>query len=176
MSTHAHVSSLEALESFRANLVTYLAAARPTVDDMTSEITATRIWLEQDRLLHWGRELKRRQRILVDAEALLFSARMAHLKKDTQAEMNAVRRAKQSVEEAEDRLRKIKKWLREFDSRISPLGRQLDSLRSLLTLDMSRATAALDQTIQFLADYSGVSSAPATPRSGEPPTPSEKPA
>ena len=172
MSTHAHVSSLEALESFRANLVTYLAAARPTVDDMTSEITATRIWLEQDRLLHWGRELKRRQRILVDAEALLFSARMAHLKKDTQAEMNAVRRAKQSVEEAEDRLRKIKKWLREFDSRISPLGRQLDSL---LTLDMSRATAALDQTIQFLADYSGVSSAPATPRSGEP-TPSEKPA
>ncbi len=167
MSTHAHVSSLEALESFRANLVTYLASARPTVDDMTAEITATRIWLEQDRSVHWNRELKRRQRILVDAEALLFSARMAHLTKDTQAEMNAVRRAKQAVEEAEERLRKIKKWSREFDSRISPLGRQLDSLRSLLTLDMSRATVALDQTIQFLVDYSGTSSTPKPPPPAE---------
>ena len=37
MAQKAHVTSLEALETFRANLVVYLSQARPALDEVSSD-------------------------------------------------------------------------------------------------------------------------------------------
>src|SRR4029077_8838531 len=100
MSERAQVTSVEAIESFRASLLTYLASARPTLDEMGAEVMRARQWLEEDRQRHWEREVQRRGRLLQDAEAALFSARMSGLREATQAEIAAVRRAKLAQEEA----------------------------------------------------------------------------
>jgi len=49
MSGQAQVTSVEAIESFRAELVVYLAHMKPVLDEVTSEVLHTRSWLEDDR-------------------------------------------------------------------------------------------------------------------------------
>ena len=172
MAERAQVTSVDALESFRASLLTYLAAARPTLDEMSAEVARTRTWLEEDRMRHWEREVLRRGRLLHDAEAALFSAKMSHLREVSHAEVAAVRHAKLDLEAAQDRLRRVKKWCREFDSRIAPLGHQLDSLRNLFTVALPRAAVELGQTIELLADYAGHSPAASAPPAAAPNLPS----
>ena len=64
MAAHARVGSIEAIDAFRASLITYLETARPTLDEISAEVMRTRIWLEQDRFRFWERELERRRRLL----------------------------------------------------------------------------------------------------------------
>ncbi|HAB16677.1 MAG TPA: hypothetical protein PLX89_15560 [Verrucomicrobiota bacterium] len=155
MSERAQVSSIEAIESFRASLLTYLDAARPTLDEISGEVMRVRSWLDEDRLRFWEREVQRRNRLLREAQDALLSARMSHLREATDAEIVAVRKAKAALEEATERLRRVTKWCRDFDSRIAPLARQLDSLRNIFALEMPRAAASLTRTLDLLAEYAG---------------------
>lgn len=155
MSDRAQITSTEAIDSFRASLVTYLESARPTLDEISSEVMRVRLWLEEDRLRFWERETHRRHRLLREAEDALRSAKMSQLREVTDAEVMAVRKAKAAFEEASERLRRVNRWRREFDSRIAPLAHQLDSLRNIFTLEMPRAVASLTNTLELLADYTG---------------------
>ena len=49
MSGPAKVSSIEALEAFRADLIRYVEKARVALEDAESEVRRTRSWLEADR-------------------------------------------------------------------------------------------------------------------------------
>lgn len=175
MADHAHITSVETLEAFRASLLAYVAAAGSTLDEVGAEVMRTRIWLGEDRRRHWEREVVARRRRLQEAEAALFSARMSTLREVTHAEMAAVRRARVEVEEATVRLGRVKKWGREFDSRIGTLGRQLDSLRTVFSAEMPRAAASLNRTLELLSEYSGSPSPTAAPveRTASPIVPGE---
>ena len=48
MPERAHVTSLEALESFRASLILYVSKARPTLEEVSADVVRTRLWLEND--------------------------------------------------------------------------------------------------------------------------------
>ena len=62
MPDRAHVTSVEALESFRANLIVYLSKARPTLDEVSSDVQRIQGWLENEQRTHWENELRRRGR------------------------------------------------------------------------------------------------------------------
>jgi hypothetical protein len=156
MAPHAHVSSVEAIEAFRASLIVYLSQARPVLEEVGSEVLRTRFWLEHEARAHWEREIRRRTERLHEAEQALFGARLSGLREAPSAEQLAVRRAKVAVEQAEDRLKNVKRWCREFDSRIDPLARELDPARNLLAIDMPRAVAHLARMVQTLGDYAGL--------------------
>jgi hypothetical protein len=156
MADRANVTSVEAIELFRANLITYLTKARPVLEDGCDEVFRTRQWLQQDRRVHWENQLKRRRKILEEAEQALFSARMGNLREATSAEAAAVTRAKRALDEAEQKLRLVKRWTMEFDNRVQPLVKELEGLRSLLTNDMPKAAAHLAQIVKMLDAYAGV--------------------
>lgn len=170
MPNPAHITSIGAIESFRAGLVTYLETARPTLDEISGDVMRTRLWLEQDRLSHWKRELQRRHQVLHEAEDALRSARMSQFREATDAEVSAVRKAKAAFEAAQDRLRQVQRWCRDFDSRITPLAHQLEALRTVMAMDMPRAVSSLTRTLEILADYAG-----ASPSAGMPPPDSPSP-
>ncbi|MBL9176109.1 MAG: hypothetical protein JNL10_21380 [Verrucomicrobiales bacterium] len=169
MASPARVQSIEAIDAFRASLVTYLETARPTLDDIGAEVMRTRIWLEQDRLRYWERELERRRRLLDEAEDALRSARMSQFREATDAEAMAVRKARAAFEAADVRLRQVRRWCRDFDSRISPLAHQLESLRTMLTTDLPRAVASLTRRLDILTDYAGTALSPSDPPPEAPP-------
>jgi hypothetical protein len=181
MPDRAHVGSLDALEAFRANLIVYLSKARPALEEVTGEMTRMRIWLQQEQRMHWEKEWRRRVKELESAQQALFSARLSGLSEPTDTEQMAVRRARKALDDTEEKLRRVKKWSREFDHTVEPLTRQLDHLLNLLGTQVPEATAYLAQVLKTLSDYAGLapsaasSNAPLATESPATPKPSDSP-
>jgi hypothetical protein len=161
MADHAHVTSVEALESFRANLIVYLSKARPALEDVAADVQRMRSWLENDRRVLWERELRVRARKLEEAQATLFSARLSTFHEAGSLEQMMVHRAKHALDEADAKLRTVKQWNRVFDNRVDPLVKQMEKLHTVLTNDMVLAVAYLTQALNTLDKYSGTVPPPA---------------
>src|SRR5215472_12012216 len=97
MPQKAHVTSLDALETFRSDLIVYLSQARPALDEISAEVVRTRTWLENDQRLFWENQMRRRVKELEQAQQALFSARIGVLRKETVMEQMLVHRAKEAV-------------------------------------------------------------------------------
>ena len=69
MPERAHVTSVDALEAFRANLIVYLSKARPTLEEVSADVQRTRGWLEGEQRTYWESELRRRSQALQEAQA-----------------------------------------------------------------------------------------------------------
>ena len=165
----AHVTSTEAIESFRTHLINYLAKTRPVLEDACDEVVRTRVWLQQDRRFHWENQFRKRTRDLENANQALYSARLANLREPTMAEQNAVLRARRALTEAEEKLRKIKRWTIEFDHLAGPMVKQLEQMRTMLSNDMPKAVILLAQVLKTLDAYANVvpTNAAATMPAGE---------
>ena len=156
MPERAHVTSVDALESFRASLIVYLTKARSTLEEVSTDVQRMRSWLENNQRMYWENELRRRSRDLQEAQQALFSSRLSQLREASAAEQMAVQRAKRALDEAEGRLRVVKQWNRVFDNRVDPLVKQMEKLHTVLAHDMVQAVAFLTQVIRTLDAYAEV--------------------
>ena len=154
MSIQAKVTSIEALETFRANLIVFLSRSRRAIDEVGDEVRRTRVWLQIDCRMHWEHEIRRRTKILNQAEQELMSTRLTGHEQAMLLRQAAVHRAERAVREAEDKLRCVKKWIREYDSAAEPALKRLESVRSYLDLDMPKAVAYLQNAQLALEAYS----------------------
>ena len=173
MPERAKVSSIEALESFRTSLILYLEKATGALDEVNDDFLRTRLWLQNDRRIHWEREIRRRARELGERQQELFSARLAGLKEATQVQEMAVARAKRALNEAEARLNLVKQWNRQYESRVRPLAKDVDRLRDVLAGHMGKAVAYLTQvtrTLDAYADLAPPDTSAVAVSSGEPNT------
>ncbi len=153
MSSQARVTSVDALAAFMAQLVNYRDNARSTVEEISGDVLRLRQWLQMDQRIHWEGQIRRRTRLLEEAQQRLYSAELASLREPTVEERMAVRKAKAALEEAQESLLRVKRWQRDFDSRIEPEVRKLNSLHTFLSKDASEAIASLDAMIKALEDY-----------------------
>ena len=156
MADQARITSVDALESFRASLVVYLSKASPALEEISDVINRTRAWLQDDQRMHWEGQVRQRRKALEQAQAALHSARMSTLRDSITTEQMAVNRAKRLLEEAEEKLRRVKQWNREFDNVVGPSLRKLESLRAILTNDMPQAVAYLAHVVKTLDAYTGI--------------------
>src|SRR5579871_3833538 len=154
MPVRANVTSVEAIKAFRSNLIVYVSKARPALEEVSAEVLRVRLWLEDTQRPYWEAQIKKRNKVLEEAQQALFSARLGNLSEPTSAEAAAVSRAKRSVAEAEDKLRRTKLWTRDYDNRVEPLAKQLEKLHNILSIDMAKAVASLTETANTLDAYS----------------------
>ena len=152
----AHVSSVDAIALFRAALLVYVSKARPVLEDACDEVSRTRQWLQTSQRVHWENEVRKRARILENAQQALLSANIANLREPGMAEKNAVMRAKRALTEAEDKLKRVKRWNMDFDQHVAPLVKQLEQLRTTLANDMPKAAVHLSQVVKTLDAYANV--------------------
>ena len=156
MAEQAKVSSVEAIDRFRSALVLYIAKAKALLESAADDATRTRNWVDMDRLPYWQQQARLRKLKLEDAQHELFSAEMANLREPTTAERAAVRQARQSLREAEEKLRTVIRWRRAFDNEVQPLLKQLEQFRTLLANDLPMAVQFLDQAVRTLESYAGI--------------------
>src|SRR5262245_10159320 len=128
MPERAHVTSVDAIEAFRSSLILYISKARPALEEITSEVLRTRLWLETEQRSYWENQLKRRKREWDEAQAALFSSRLSNLRDESAAEIQAVQRRKRAYQEAETKLRILKQWNRDFEGRAIPLVKQMEKM------------------------------------------------
>jgi len=165
MPDRARVTSLEAIESFRAKLIIYREKAGRVLDQISDEVIRTRLWLENDRIAHWQNEIKRRTRELEQRRQELFSAQLSGLREASYVQQQAVVKAKQALRDVEERLQMVKQWSRQFDQRVEPLARHVDKLRHTLGNDLGLAAAWLAELLKSLSAYAELSHATTTPPS-----------
>ncbi|MDB6137786.1 MAG: hypothetical protein JWO94_858 [Verrucomicrobiaceae bacterium] len=153
MAQQARVTSLDQLESFRASLIIFMGKAHRALDQVADEVKRTRHWLQHDQRVVWETQVKRRQKILDQAGQELISARYSEFRESLAVQQMAVRKAKAAVQEAEEKLQRIKTWSRNYDHETDPRVRKLESLRHFLEVDVPKAIAYLSQTQRTLEDY-----------------------
>ena len=156
MPDQAQVTSVEAIEAFRAQLVVYLAQMRPVLEEITSEVVRTRSWLEDDRRPYWQQQMRVRTRRLDDAKQELFTVSLAKNGEAGSFQQLAVQRAQRELRAVEEKLVVVKNWDRNLENRTSPLVKQMEQLHGFLTVEMEQAVAYLDQAIRALDAYRSV--------------------
>jgi hypothetical protein len=175
MPQRAHISSVDALQAFRTNLLVYLSKARPALEEAGGEVLRVRLWLENERRPFWARQLMLRNRKLEDAESALFISKLSKIGKPSAAEQASVQKARAAVAEAEEKMRGIKRWDRDYEKTTGPLLKQLEKLDTLLSMDVPKAVAYLNEAIDTLQKYASLA-APTGSAAGAPPSGLETPA
>lgn len=179
MPDRAKVTSLEALEAFRARLIVYREKAGRVLDEVSDDVTRTRLWLETDRPAYWQNHLRRLSRDLEQAQQELFSAQLSGLRDASINQQVAVQKLRRAIRAGEDKAKTVKQWQRQFDTRIEMPARQAEKLRHFLEHDLSKAVAFLNEVIKSLAAYAeltpgNVRTAPPTPAAESPAPPEGK--
>ena len=162
MSLQAKVTSVEALDTFRASLIIFQGKARRALDDATDQLRRTRMWLQHEQRTRWENELKKRARTLEQAEQELMSAKLSSLRDNITFQQNAVRKAKVAVAEAEEKLRHIKKWNQNFDAIADPMAKRLEGLRQFLDFNLPKGITFLVQAARTLDAYAETHELPQT--------------
>lgn len=179
MPERAHVTSLEALDAFRARLIIYREKAGRVLDEVAEEVLRTRVWLQSDRITFWEGQIRRKQKELEMRQQELFSAQISGMRDASFVQQQAVHKARRALQESEEKLRLVKLWNRQYDQRVEPLGKQVEKLRHNLTHDLAQGVAYLDQAIRTLAEYSEISvsgaAPPPPPATDATPVPSDAP-
>lgn len=165
MPDRAKVSSLEALEDFRARLIVYRDKAARVLDEVGDEVTRSRLWLENDRPAYWQSQIRQRTRELEQAQQELFSAQLSGLREASYAQQSAVQKCRRAIRDAEERVKRVKHWQRHFDQHVETPARQVEKLRHTLSVDLGQAIAWLAEATKTLTAYAELSPAgsPAAP-------------
>lgn len=167
MAQPAHVSSIGAIEDFRARLLVFLSQAKPVLEDACDEVARTRQWLQHERSGYWENQVRRRSRVMEEAQAALFSAKLSNLREARTAEQMAVVKARASLNEAQEKLVRVRKWNRDFDHQVQPLLKELEQLRTMIGGDLPKAAAHLAQVIKGLDAYMAVAGVDSSEMGGE---------
>ena len=153
MSDQVKISSIDALEAFRADLIQYIAKARVALEDMEGDVRRTQTWLDTDRVQHWGGQIKFWMKKLDQAEQELYSANLTNPQASNAFQKMAVLKAKRNLEEAEAKMRLVKHWRQTFENRATPLLRQLDPMFYLVGQQLPKGVYSLGEAIKALQAY-----------------------
>lgn len=153
MSDQVNISSIDALEAFRADLIQYISKARVALEDMEGDVRRTRTWLDTDRVQHWGGQVKLWTKNLHQAEQELYSANLTSPQASNAFQKMAVLKARRKLEEAEGKMLVLKKWRQTFENRATPLLRQLDPMFYLVGQHLPKGVFALGESIKALQAY-----------------------
>ncbi|MEI6176752.1 MAG: hypothetical protein WCS43_07665 [Verrucomicrobiota bacterium] len=153
MSEQAKVSSIDALEAFRSDLIQYMEKARVALEDAEGEVRRKRTWLDVDRAGYWTRQLKQRTHRLDQAEAELYNVNLTSPRDSHTVQKMAVARAQRDIHEAEEKLRKLKHWRQTFDNRVTPLLRQMDPMLFIVGQHLPKGVHTLTEMIRTLQTY-----------------------
>jgi hypothetical protein len=160
MTSQAKITDVEAIELFRAALILFASHARPALEEISGEIVRTRLWLQNDQRYFWENQKRAREKKMEQAQQELFSARLSEFQETTSLLQMAVHRARRGVEEAEQKLKRLKKWDGDLENRAAPLLQEIEQLHGFLTADIPRAVALLAQIVKTLDAYAGVARQP----------------
>ncbi len=157
MSEGARVESVEALGVFRVALIKFAEAANAALGDAESEVQRAGMWLENEQLMHWQSQIRKRTEVVSRAKEAL---RMKKFFKDASGskgsyvdEEKALARATILLQEAEQKLVATKAWARKLEKEASVFKGAVQRMSTYVLADVPVATAKLDRMTAALQAY-----------------------
>ena len=165
MSDQVKISSIDALEAFRADLIQYVEKARVALEDAEGEVRRTRTWLDMDRIQHWAGRCKQRTKQLEQAEAELYNATLT-----SPQESHAFQKMARAQGPAQtgggrgENARASNNGGRPSKTAPRPLLRQLDPMFFLVGQQLPKGIHSLGEAIKALQAYAEKAPAANPPR------------
>ncbi len=156
MSQKAHVTSIETLDQIRVALLIFMEKAMLVLDEVSEEVKRTRIWLQSEQGPLIDRTRKRRLKELEMLQQELYTARMSSMHRTKTGYQQRVNKKRKEIRDLEDTMRRLKGWIRNFDSRVEPVAKKVDKLRSIIDHDLARGVNFLAQSVKNLEAYAEV--------------------
>lgn len=153
MDSQARITDTDALENLRSALIVFQARAKRSVDEVIDEVRRTKRWLEQEKREFWENQIRIRSRKLEQAEQELFNAKLSAWRDSIAREKAMVVKMRALVTEAEEKLRAVKHWDRNYESMVEPLSKGLTSLREFLEQDLPNGIWQITNSIKALDAY-----------------------
>lgn len=165
--SRAHITSIEALERFRATLADFAGDARNALCAVDGDIRRMEGWL-QEQGKHWQREIRKRQedvnRAKIELAARKYQNRDGHGRGSTEPEI-ALKKALVRLEEAETKLANCKRWAPELQRAVHEYHGPARMLSGVLDTEVVNALALLANKLAALEAYLNIAppSAPSVP-------------
>ena|SRR5215469_11690872 len=161
MGPSARVGSIEKLQALHAALARFGVEAQAALDAGRSEVRRALDGLHA-ALKHWQVEVQRRQEDVNRARADLSHAQALRRGEGTRAgtveQEIALQKARQRLQEAEEKVRLTRRWLNVLPDALAELETPSRQLAGMLEADLRQALALLDGRIAALVAYAELSS------------------
>lgn len=159
MNSPARVTSIEALDRFRAAMEIFDADARAALAALQLEVRRVLEWIEHDRTSYWPRELRKSFDRVTQARNDLERCLLRSADGTTRScydEKKALERAKRRVRTCEEKIQQVKYWRRQLRHDAEEFTAQLTKLETYLDVDWARAVAALKRMVRSLENYAEI--------------------
>jgi hypothetical protein len=172
MSQSAQVQSIDALKAFREALCTFGVDAQAALCSAESEIRRVLDFLHAQQQ-YWQHQVREREEEVTRAKTVLIQRRWGHTEGKgpgtTEAEM-ALRKAKYRLQEAEEKVQAVRRWLQQLPQPLLEYEGHARQLSGWLESDLRQGLAVLDQKLDALDAYVHLGAGPA-PGAAPPATP-----
>lgn len=165
MAQGAKVISVDAIREFRAALASFCTEAMLALGEGQSDVQRTIGWITGDQHAHWQREHKKRMAKVAQAKSDLFRAQIQ--KPSTVTERKALDVAERRVEEAEQKIRMVKKWGTQLERDMLLFKGQCQQMSRVVEAEIPATIAWIDRMIVSIEAYLAVGSPGSDP--GPPP-------
>jgi chromosome segregation ATPase len=167
MSRHsARVHSIDAIKRFKAGLIEFVDLARLSLTEAQTDVQRTIHWLQHDQILYWNGEVRRRTELVSRAKSELYRAKMASADNASRCveERNALKKAERRLEEAGEKIKAIRHWVRQLEREMHQFRGQTQHLANALEQDVPISLAKLDKMVGSLEDYIKIAPPSTEPR------------
>ena len=155
MSQFARVTSLDALRNFKAAIAEFAEQAGQALSEAQSDVQRTVWWIQHDQPAHWQREIKKRTEKLNLAKTELFRKQLESNDTRTSAvvERKAVAKAQAALDEADEKLRRVKKWAIALEREFMLFKAGCSQVSTAIAGDLPAAMGRMDKMIDSLEAY-----------------------
>src|SRR5438105_1149889 len=163
MSTQARVGSVEQLRIFRGALVKFAEMAMVSLGDAEGEMARVLVWLETEANTYWSGQIRKRHEAVEKAkdavrQKKLFKSPTGSTQSAVEEE-KALRMAQKRLEEAEEKLKNVKRYTPRLQKEISIYKGGVQRLATTVSSDVPMAIGRLDRMVAAVEAYAALSMA-----------------
>ncbi len=156
MSQSANVKSIQVIRDFKVALANFSDDARNALSSTEMEVRRVRNWLTRDQLTYWQAQIKRRNEELSIARTELHRRRLSQQGSDAVSDTDqkeAMRLAQRRLQEAEQKLATVKRWIPILEHAISEYHAASQPLGDRLSGNLVASLALLERMANMLDQY-----------------------
>ena len=167
----ARVDSIDALRALRAALAQFVDEIGSALAEASTEIQRMGMWLRQEQQGHWKLQGRKRAELLSRAKLALMQKQQMRSPSGAVPscvdEKKALTKAKRLHEEALEKMRNVRRWMRDLDDEAFDFKGQMQGVRQAIEVEVPRAMAALERMTQALQDYADLKPLMTDPQAGD---------
>jgi hypothetical protein len=161
MSGYARIDNVDALREFRTRLVKFQEIVQVALADAEGEMQRVLVWLETEANTYWSGQIRKRHEAVEKAKDAVRQKKL--FKSPTGSTQSAVeeekmlRMAQKKLEEAEEKLKNVRRYTPRLQKEISIYKGGVQRLSTTVSSDIPMALGRLDRMVAAVEAYAALS-------------------